>query len=498
MKKITFLLCLMLVSLGYAQTDLETFEGPAPTIAVANATTGTAANIVANPDASVGSGNESATVLEFITGDAGDPWQQAELTFQGDYLDLTPGISSTMTIDVYSMEAFDVLVRVTNGVVSSTDGTGVADSAADAIHGGTGWETLTFDFDDPQDTQGPGLGIYGKIFIFNLWDANDSGSGAGTWACNPFGAPSEACPATTRYYDNLNGVSGGIPETCSDGQLNNGEVEIDCGGPNCSACPNPPAAAPTTPPNRAAADVISVYSNAYATAPTDGFQTFGGAVVSEIDYSGNTIQAVTTPDNGSGLQYQYFGVSPQFLDLSLMSNMHIDFYFEGTITDVDTVILVIAQYSDGTNIQKTFNLNTLAAGTWHEMDFAFADFNLNATNARDEIQQVIVQVAGPNGSQVGPLYFDNLYFHNNQVLSTESFETTEFRAYPNPTNGNWNISGKSIITSVAVYDILGKQVINMAPIANEAAIDASSLNSGIYFARIEGVNGSKTIKLIKE
>ena len=259
-----------------------------------------------------------------------------------------------------------------------------------------------------------------------------------------------------------------------------------------------PPAAPTTPPNRAAADVVSVYSNSYTTAPTDGFQTFGGAMVTEIDYSGNTIQAVTTPDNGSGLQYQYFGVSPQFLDLSLMSNMHIDFYFEGTITDVDTVILVIAQYSDGTNIQKTFNLNTLAARTWHEMDVAFADFNLNATNARDQIQQVIVQVAGPNGSQVGPLYFDNLYFHNNQVLSTESFETTEFRAYPNPTSGNWNISGKSIITNVAVYDILGKQVIALAPNATEAVIDASSLNSGIYFARINGVNGSKTVKLIKQ
>ncbi len=113
-----------------------------------------------------------------------------------------------MTIDVYSMVAFDVLVRVTDGVVSSTDGTGVADSAADAIHGGTGWETITFDFDDSQDGQGTGQGIYGRIFIFNLWDANDAGSGAGTWAC----ANDGSCPATTRYYDNFNGVAGGIPE----------------------------------------------------------------------------------------------------------------------------------------------------------------------------------------------------------------------------------------------------------------------------------------------
>ena len=92
MKKITFLFALMLVSLGYAQTDLETFEGTAPPLAVANATTGTAAAVVANP--SVDANNGSANVLEFVTGAAGDPWQQAELTLQGDYLDLTPGTAS--------------------------------------------------------------------------------------------------------------------------------------------------------------------------------------------------------------------------------------------------------------------------------------------------------------------------------------------------------------------------------------------------------------------
>lgn len=478
MKKITLLFCLLAVTFGYSQqVVLEDFEGTAPSTDLFDGFT--SATVVANPT------NAAEQSLELITSATGQSWQGAKLTIQNTTIDMTTA-DKTMTVDIYSTTPRDFLFKLVDGAVGGTDAN--QESKTAAVHTGNGWETLTLDFNIGADTGQPGYNPpndkFGGIVFFPLYIAPNDG-----WVT----------PAmTTTYIDNVTAISGGIPESCNDGILNNGETEIDCGGPNCSACPNPPAAAPTTPPNRAAADVISVYSNAYTTAPTDGFQTFGGAVVSEIDYSGNTIQAVTTPDNGSGLQYQYFGVSPQFLDLSLMSNMHIDFYFEGTITDVDTVILVIAQYSDGTNIQKTFNLNTLAAGTWHEMDFAFADFNLNATNARDEIQQVIVQVAGPNGSQVGPLYFDNLYFHNNQVLSTESFETTEFRAYPNPTSGNWNISGKSIITSVAVYDILGKQVINIVPNTNEAAIDASSLNSGIYFARIDGVNGSKTIKLIKE
>ena len=32
------------------------------------------------------------------------------------------------------------------------------------------------------------------------------------------------------------GGDGGPPETCSDGILNNGETEVDCGGPNCEPC----------------------------------------------------------------------------------------------------------------------------------------------------------------------------------------------------------------------------------------------------------------------
>lgn len=491
MKKITFLLSILLVTFGYAQTDLETFEGAPPTIAVANATTGTAANIVANP--SVDANNGSATVLEFITGNAGDPWQQAELTFQGDYLDLTPGVSSTMTIDVYSTVAFDVLVRVTDGVVSSTDGTAVADSAADAIHGGTGWETLTFDFNDPQDGQGTGQGIYGRIFIFNLWDANDAGSGAGGWACNPFGTPAEACPATTRYYDNFNGVAGGIPETCSDGILNNGEEEIDCGGPNCAACPNPPSAPPTTPPGRDAMDVKSIYSNAYSPEATDGAQLFGGATTSEIDFSGNAIVQVNTPGLGAGLQYQYFGVP--FLDLSGMTHMHIDFYFEGSPSTPGTFFTVIAQYAGGSNaVQNNIDVTSLASNTWHEIDVTFDSFAPGAP--RDQIQQIIVQINGPD--LYGPIYYDNLYFHNDQVLSTDQFDTSEFSVFPNPTNGEWNIKSNSEISKVSLFNILGKEVLTITPNTSETTIDASTFKTGVYFARIEGVSGTKTVKLVRQ
>ncbi|WP_445159394.1 T9SS type A sorting domain-containing protein [Mesohalobacter salilacus] len=290
-----------------------------------------------------------------------------------------------------------------------------------------------------------------------------------------------------------------VTTTCNNGVQDGDETGVDCGGSICPACTNPPSGPPTTPPARDPASVVSVYSDAYTQAPTDGFQTFGGAVVSEVDFSGNSILQVTTPDNGSGLQYQYFNVTPQFLDLTAMSNMHVDFYFEGDPTATGTILIVIAQYSDGTNIQENFDVTSLASDTWHEMDVAFADFDANSGNPRDQIQQVIVQVAGADGSATGPFYVDNLYFHDNTTLSINDFDANEFTSYPNPTSDVWNIKSKNVnISKIEVFNTLGRLVKEVSVNDLNAEINASDLSSGIYFAKVTSESKSTTLKLIKE
>ncbi|WP_299549218.1 T9SS type A sorting domain-containing protein [Seonamhaeicola sp.] len=258
-----------------------------------------------------------------------------------------------------------------------------------------------------------------------------------------------------------------------------------------------PAAAPTTPPARDVNDVRSVYSNMYTTAPTDGYQTFGGSVVTELDYSGNTILKATSPVSGAGLQYQYFGVSPQYLDLTDFDYMHIDFYFEGSPTTAGTIFIVIVQYSDGTNIQENFDVTSLSPDTWHEMDIAFADFDGNPGYARDEIQQIILQTAGPD--VYGPFYFDNLYFHKNTTLGVEDNKLVSFKAYPNPTIDNWTIKSKNNtqIETIEVFDLLGKAVKSFKPNSSQAVIDGSDLISGLYFAQVKTTDGLQSLRLVK-
>ncbi|WP_171047149.1 T9SS type A sorting domain-containing protein [Mesohalobacter halotolerans] len=291
-----------------------------------------------------------------------------------------------------------------------------------------------------------------------------------------------------------------VTTTCNNGVQDGDETGVDCGGSICPPCVNPPSGPPTTPPARDPSSVLSVYSDAYTQAPTDGFQTFGGAVVTEIDLSGNGIQQVTTPVTGSGLQYQYFGVTPQFLDLSAMTNMHIDFYFEGNPSAPGTILIVIAQYSDGTNIQENFDVTALAPNTWHENDIPFADFDANSGNPRDEIQQVIVQVAGADGSITGPFYIDNLYFHDNTTIGTEDFTSNNFSTYPNPTSDSWTITSQNEnIKTVEIFNTLGRLVKSFAVNDQYTQINASDLSSGIYFAKVSGGNNQvKTLKLIKK
>ncbi len=85
------------------------------------------------------------------------------------------------------------------------------------------------------------------------------------------------------------------------------------------------------------------------------------------------------------------------------------------------------------------------------------------------------------------------------VLSVDDFELSSFKAYPNPTQDSWVVKSKNQkISSIQVYDILGKQVLSLTPNTSEATIDGSSLKAGLYFAKIKSDNSLKSIKLVKK
>ncbi len=84
------------------------------------------------------------------------------------------------------------------------------------------------------------------------------------------------------------------------------------------------------------------------------------------------------------------------------------------------------------------------------------------------------------------------------ALAVKNSNAGSFKAYPNPTKNSWNITSNDDITSVKVFDILGKTVYAKSASSKEVTVNASDLSKGVYFAKFSTANGTSTVKLIKE
>lgn len=84
------------------------------------------------------------------------------------------------------------------------------------------------------------------------------------------------------------------------------------------------------------------------------------------------------------------------------------------------------------------------------------------------------------------------------VLGRETFNKDVFTYYPNPVKDVLNLAYTSDITSVAVFNLLGQQVISQQPNTGEVKIDMSSLADGAYIVNVTSGSTIKTIKVIKK
>jgi len=88
-----------------------------------------------------------------------------------------------------------------------------------------------------------------------------------------------------------------------------------------------------------------------------------------------------------------------------------------------------------------------------------------------------------------------LYKYIDPALSINEFELNNIKLYPNPASNNITIDSKTKIDSVEIFDALGKSVL----VFNESlsTYSINSLNSGLYFVKINGEGKEITKKLIK-
>ncbi len=92
-------------------------------------------------------------------------------------------------------------------------------------------------------------------------------------------------------------------------------------------------------------------------------------------------------------------------------------------------------------------------------------------------------------------YVDDVLFVD--ALGVDAFSADSFRVYPNPVKDILNISTKTAVDNVTVYDVLGKIVLTTQPDVVSPKIDMSGLASGAYLVQVTIGNSSKTVKILK-
>jgi Secretion system C-terminal sorting domain len=249
---------------------------------------------------------------------------------------------------------------------------------------------------------------------------------------------------------------------------------------------------PTTPPSRPAADVVSIYSNAYTNISPinlDAGWCGGGAIEATI-VSGNDVLAY----KGNACQGITFPSDPK--NLTGFTNIHVDFFIAtgtdlpGKVFNLKTVAL------NGSAVEINLDINTLSPvpvpGTWYSFDRAFTTGELSAIAANP-----IMHEFGVTSNMQNSVWYDNLYLHKN-TLGTTQFETAKVKMYPNPMKNILTVEANSEIQRVSVYNILGQEVLKASPKSNSATLQTNELQKGVYMVTTQIDGKVSTSKMVKE
>ncbi|WP_439131604.1 T9SS type A sorting domain-containing protein [Polaribacter sp.] len=236
------------------------------------------------------------------------------------------------------------------------------------------------------------------------------------------------------------------------------------------------------PPARNNADVISIFSNAYTNISGANYNPYW----EQSGYnSANTAFQPTGSDNEvlAYTNFNYQGIEFNAIqDVSEMEFLHLDVW---TVNELVPSVVVL---SSGPEIAHAIPNGD---GKWQSIDIPVEGITEDITKA------IHLKLIGGDGYSQ-EIYVDNIYFWRAASLSTSNFETINVNVFPNPSKENWTIRSEKNISSIEVFNLLGKKMVSISPNSNETVIDSSTLKSGLYLARIKTSSGSKSIKLIKK
>jgi len=151
------------------------------------------------------------------------------------------------------------------------------------------------------------------------------------------------------------------------------------------------------------------------------------------------------------------------------------------------------------NFSQNFILESVTRDSWNEelniYDPTFRTIFSTTLDSEDELHRTGTiskyNIESDNWDEIDSRF---LKYTKTPSLSTNSVEPNSFSIYPNPTNNTLFISGNETPIAVAIYNVLGKEVLS---IKNTNNINVQPLPSGVYVIRISDGVGQTNKKFIK-
>ena len=219
----------------------------------------------------------------------------------------------------------------------------------------------------------------------------------------------------------------------------------------------PATAAPD--PTAAASDVISLFSGAYTDVTVDTFLTpWSNAQLNDVQVQGNDTKRY------HALDFAGIETVPNPVDASSMDFFHIDVWSPNATT---FRVKLVNDLGGANQVEGELAFN-IASQQWVSLQIPlndFADASLvtdpnNLLTGRDAIAQYIISGL-PAGAVVA--YVDNIYFSDDQSISTTVFDKNNFSFYPSPAKNNLYLQSSLEVEQVKVFNMLGQEVITETP-----------------------------------
>jgi hypothetical protein len=232
-----------------------------------------------------------------------------------------------------------------------------------------------------------------------------------------------------------------------------------------------------------------MFSNAYTNVGVDTWRTvWSAADLTDLQIAGN--------DTKKYANLNFVGIETtgaNLIDASAMNYFHVDVWTPNMTTFRVKLVDFGADtaFGGGDDTEHELSFTPTLSG-WNSYEIPMGDF-AGLIN-RNHIAQLIFS-GNPAGS--GTAFIDNVYF-SAVSMATNAFESAVADVYPNPTSSRLNINALKNIEQVALYNMLGQEVLFEKPLNPTTVLDLSSLQEGVYLVKITVDGAVNTTRIVKK